>query len=137
MSDRFISVVLPVYDQADHISEIVEEYETALTGLPHRHELLLVPNGCSDQSESICHALAEQYATVRVVVSHKGGWGRAVKLGLREARGDILCYTNSARTTAEDLLLILLYAVAYPGVIVKADRKIRGQLATKAGITLI
>ena len=35
-----------------------------------------------------------------------------MRLGLREARGDLLCYTNSARTTPEDLTLLLLLRVA-------------------------
>lgn len=61
---------------------------------------------------------------MRVIESERG-WGCAVQRGLEEARGDLLCYTNSARTTGADLALTLLYAVAYPGVVIKASRKTR------------
>jgi hypothetical protein len=73
---------------------------------------------------------------VRTVDSIRGGWGLAVKLGIREARGEMLCYTNLARTSAQDLMLLLLYAVAYPSVVVKANRKIRESWRRRLGSLL-
>ena len=124
-----ISVVLPVYNQADHIRSVVEGHLAALTRVPDATELVLVPNGCRDDSEAVCRALAAAHPSVRVVPSARGGWGLAVQTGLAAARGELLCYTNSARTEPEELTLMLLYAVAYPRTVVKANRKIREQLA--------
>jgi hypothetical protein len=59
-----------------------------------------------------------------------------VKLGLRESRGDLLCYTNSARTTGQDLTLLLLYAITWPQVVVKANRKIRESFRRRLGSLL-
>jgi hypothetical protein len=56
-----------------------------------------------------------------------------VKLGLSAAEGDLLCYTNSARTRSQDLLLMLLYATAYPNVVIKANRKIRDSWQRRLG----
>jgi hypothetical protein len=56
-----------------------------------------------------------------------------VRLGLGAARGDLLCYTNSARTTAEDLLLFVLYARSHPDVVLKANRKIRERWTRRLG----
>lgn len=134
--DCMVSVILPVYNQADHIESIVAEYEAELGKLPCAHELLLVVNGCRDNSLAVCRGLAERYATVRVVSSEKGGWGLAVKRGLEAARGDLLCYTNSARTTPGDLLLLCLYAVAHPDTVVKANRKIRDNVRRRLGSLL-
>jgi len=136
VSEPSLSIILPVYNQADHIGQIVQEYEEALARIPQSHELLLIANGCKDRSFEVCSALAEQYATVRAHNSIKGGWGCAVKLGISQAHGDILCYTNSARTSAQDLTLLLLYAIAYPNVIVKANRKIRESLRRRLGSLL-
>ncbi|QZZ21434.1 glycosyltransferase [Leptothermofonsia sichuanensis E412] len=136
MSDHLISIILPVYNQADHIGIIVQEYEAALTKVRQPYELILVVNNCRDRSLEVCQALAEQSSTIRVVHSQKGGWGLAVKLGLQAAQGDILCYTNSARTSPEDLTLMLLYAVVYPNVVIKANRKIRDSLERRIGSLL-
>lgn len=136
MSEHFISIILPVYNQADHIGKIVQEYEAALVKVKHSYELILVVNNCRDRSLEVCNALAEQSKAVRVVHSQKGGWGLAVKLGLQAAKGDLICYTNSARTSPEDLTLMLLYAVVYPNVVVKANRKIRESLERRVGSLL-
>jgi glycosyltransferase involved in cell wall biosynthesis len=134
--DQLISVILPVYNQADHIEKIVQEYEKELQRLPCAHELILVVNGCRDNSLAVCQSLAGRYATVRVVHSAKGGWGLAIKRGLEAAHGTSLCYTNSARTSPADLLLLLLYAVAHPETVVKANRKIREGVGRRIGSLL-
>ncbi len=136
MSDRLVSIILPVYNQAGHIGEVVEEHQAALSRLADPHEMLLVVNGCRDDSLAVCQALAEEHAPVRVVHSEAGGWGLAVKLGLEQARGDLLCYTNSARTAAQDLTLCLLYAMTWPDVVVKANRKIRDSAFRRLGSLL-
>lgn len=128
-----ISIVMPVYNQEDHIGQLVREYDAALERLPQPYELILVVNGCHDRSFEVCQELARTHETVRVLASARGGWGIAVKDGLASARGDLLCYTNSARTTSADLMLILLYAVAYPNVVVKANRKIRERWQRRLG----
>lgn len=124
--ERLLSVVLPVHNQAGFIGDVVEEYLAALAGVAHPHELLLVVNGrLDDDTLGVCRRLAGRSPSVRVVQTERGGWGWAVRLGLREARGDLLCYTNSARTSAPDLVLHLMCALAFPGRVVKANRKIR------------
>ncbi len=136
MSEPLVSIVLPVHDQAEHIESIVREYHEALERSGTAHEILLVPNACRDGSDAICDRLARELPPVRLVPSALGGWGRAVRLGLRAARGELLCYTNSARTTPEDLTLLVLYARTHPGVVVKATRKIRERWTRRLGSLL-
>ncbi|MDZ4765626.1 MAG: glycosyltransferase family 2 protein [Chloroflexota bacterium] len=137
MTNRLISIVLPVYNQADHITAIVDEYAAALARIPNPYEILLVVNGSRDHSLAVCEDLAAKYSDptrlVRVLHSEKGGWGLAVRLGLAAAHGDILCYTNSARTSPKDLILHLLYAVANPDNVIKANRKIRDNWQRRIG----
>jgi glycosyltransferase involved in cell wall biosynthesis len=125
MTEQLLSIVLPVYNQADHIAETVAGYEAALGRIPVRHEILLVINGSRDESLSVCRGLAQTHASVRALASVRSGWGMAVKVGLQAAQGNLLCYTNSARTSPQDLLLFALYAIANPGTVIKANRKNR------------
>jgi glycosyltransferase involved in cell wall biosynthesis len=136
MTDPLVSIVLPVYNQADHIADVVQQYEENLSRLPIRHETLLVVNGSRDASLEVCQALEVTYPSVRVIASAEGGWGLAVKLGLSEARGDVLCFTNSARTSPQDLLLLIFYGVTYPNVVVTANRKNREGWQRKVGTLL-
>lgn len=133
MSDPDISIVFPVYNQADHIADVIAEYEEVFSRIQYDHEFILVVNGCKDNSLDVCNDLAARYPSVRVVYSERGGWGLAVKLGLQQARGNVLGYTNSARTTAANLMLLSLYAIANPQAVVKAHRRSRESLERKAG----
>jgi glycosyltransferase involved in cell wall biosynthesis len=136
MSNPTISVILPIYNQADHVEPIVTAYREHLQKVPATTEIILVPNGSSDRSEETCHSLARKFDNVRTLSVQEGGWGIAVRRGLGTANGDILCYTNSARTSPEELVLMLLYAVAYPQVVVKANRKVRESARRRLGSLL-
>jgi hypothetical protein len=132
-----ISVVLPVHGQADHVGPVVEGHEAALGRLPEPHETLLVVNGRAQEATlAACREVASRFPAVRVLERAEPGWGGAVLLGLAEARGDLLCYANSARTTPEELVLMLLYARAFPDVVVKANRKIRESWLRRLGSLL-
>ncbi len=102
MQAQLVSIILPVCNQADHVARMVEEYETGLAPLPCSHELLLVLNGCQDRSPEICAELARTYPSLHAVECSERGWGHAVRRGLGEAHGDLICYTNSARTPWRD-----------------------------------
>jgi glycosyltransferase involved in cell wall biosynthesis len=130
----FISIVLPVYNQADHIEATLRGYVRALSRVEKTFELLPVVNGVRrDSSLQICQELEREVPEVRTLCIDQGGWGRAVLHGLSEARGELLCYSNSARTTAEDLCLLILYGIAHPDVVIKANRKIRESVVRRFG----
>src|SRR5205085_9680647 len=124
MASELISVILPVHNQAEHLRVMVEGHMDALNRLRTAHEIILIENGSIDESANVAAELARSQPTVRFAQSPRG-WGRAIKVGLQVANGDLLCYTNSARTTPQELGLLLLYALTNPGVVVKANRKIR------------
>ena len=96
-----VSIILPVHNQADHIGEIVQGYVGALSECIKDYELILVANACTDNSPAVCQDLSNKEARVKLVQTEKSGWGKAVKLGLKEAKGEIVCYTNSACTSAQ------------------------------------
>lgn len=133
---RLISIILPVHNQADHIERLVKDYVAALTKVPAPYELLLVENASRDSSLDICRRLDAEIPCVKALSNSSAGWGHAVRYGLDHAGGDVVCYTNSARTTPDDLVICLLYAVAYEQVVVKANRKIRENWRRRLGSLL-
>jgi glycosyltransferase involved in cell wall biosynthesis len=137
LSVRLASVVLPVYNQAGHIAEVLEGFVEVLKRLDFPYELIPVINGPrKDNSLEICRELEARYPAIRTLCIDEGGWGRAVRAGLAEARGDLLCYTNSARTTSKDLLLFLLYGSVHDDCVIKANRKIRDNWKRRLGSLL-
>jgi len=57
----------------------------------------------------------------------------AVQEGLRGSQGELICFTNYARTSPNDLVLLLLYAVANPDSVIKANRKVRLSVLRRLG----
>ena len=128
-----ISVVLPVHNQGAHIDAIVRGYGDVLTEIGQPYEIVLVLNACTDNSLDVCEALARTSPEVRVIAHPEPGWGRAVKAGLRAAAGDVICYTNCARTSAADLQLLIREAGDRPGTVVKATRRVRDNWKRRLG----
>lgn len=134
--EALTSIILPIRNQEDHVEGILRGYLRALAPLPGDYELIVVTNACTDRSPEIAARVAEAGPRVRHVDLEGGGWGRSVKAGLRFARGDLLCYTNAARTTPEILTLMLAYALAYPEVVLKANRRTRESRRRRLGSLL-
>ena len=131
---RLASVVLPVYNQASAIGATLEDYARAVGELPFPCELLVIVNGKRrDNSSEICREVAARHACVKAFQIDEGGWGRAVRYGLSVASGDLLCYTNSARTSGNDLADMLRFGAAHPDAVIKASRKIRESLKRRFG----
>ena len=136
MSAPDVSIVLPLHQQADHVEAIIADYVQALAALASSYELILVVNGSTDHTAAVCHAAAARWPQVIVLEVAEAGWGRAVRLGLSRARGGCLCYTNSARTTAADLVRLIHLSVVSPDVVIKANRKIRDNWRRRVGSLL-
>ncbi len=131
-----LSVVLPVHNQGEHIGETVRVYLSALSNLRHPFELLLVVNASRDGSLTACEELSRSNPAVRVLSGAVPGWGRAVRAGIAASRGEILAYTNSARTTPHLLCSLVLLGLANPGYLVKAERRLRFPLIRRVGSVL-
>jgi len=131
-----ISVILPVYQQADHIEQIVNGYVTALESLKYSVEIILVVNASLDGSLECCRRLEQNDARVRVLHNEQPGWGRAVRSGLSASRGRILAYTNSARTSPYILALHLMLAATNSELVIKANRRLRLPLVRRIGSVL-
>jgi glycosyltransferase involved in cell wall biosynthesis len=128
-----ISVVLPVHNQAAHIAAIVGGYRDALGQIGRPYEIVLVLNGCRDESFAVCTTLAQTFPDITVIDDPRAGWGLAVKAGLRAARGDLLCYTNCARTSAADLEQLIGRGLEQPHTVFKAIRRVRDNWKRRLG----
>lgn len=102
-----LSVVLPCRNQGDHIGRVLQSYAQPLEAVTPHYELIAVPNACTDDTADIVRSLSEDDPRLRCVELELGGWGRAVLAGLEAARGELLCYTNSARTDPAEIPALL------------------------------
>jgi hypothetical protein len=121
-----VSVVLPCRNQADHIAQVLRRYLTPLDGLGLPFELVVVPNASTDDTARAVEEAAAADPRIRVVNNPAGGWGRSVRAGLDAAGGDVLVYTNTARTDPAALpAFVRRYLDEEGPCLVKASRRAR------------
>ncbi len=133
MNNPEYSIILPLYNQAEHIDYIVDEYKKTLDKEGISYEVLLIINASKDDSYSKAIEMTGSLPAFRVFNLDKGGWGRAVRYGIEKAQGNLICYTNSARTNPADLAMILRYAGVNKDNVIKANRIVRDSFLRKLG----
>jgi glycosyltransferase involved in cell wall biosynthesis len=133
---KVVSIVMPIHNQADYIDAVVRDCLGVIDRLNRTVELMLVTNGCTDTSAAACRNLARSHREVRTIDLRQGGWGRAVRAGIAESSGDVIGYTNSARTSPEMLALMVIYAEVYPNAVLKVKRRIRDNARRQVGSLL-
>jgi hypothetical protein len=137
---RHVSVVLPVREldgrspHAAVLRETVEGYLMCLDELAERQEILLVPYGGSGALKA-CEHVVEAHPGVRNS-QPCGGWGSAVREGLRLSEGELLCYANYERTSPAVLAEMLGLALRNPTLVLRANRRTRDTVLQRIGSLL-
>lgn len=89
-----LSIVLPIHNEEKDIAVIVRNINNLLTKSKIDFEILCIENGSIDNSYNLLKSLSKAYKHVKVYKSNKG-WGNAVRLGIKVAKGKYLCYMVS------------------------------------------
>ncbi|MBE5825462.1 MAG: glycosyltransferase family 2 protein [Butyrivibrio sp.] len=112
MDDKLISVIVPVYNVANYIRECLD---SILAQTYSSFELLLVDDGSTDGSGSICDEYKERNDRIKVFHKENGGLSSARNKGLDEARGEYICFIDSDDTIRADYLDKLYSAITTNG----------------------
>jgi len=93
-----ISVVLPVYNEAENLGELYEDLITALEGTAKAFEIICVDDGSQDGSLDALKALSANDSRL-VVIEFRRNFGQTAALaaGLRFARGEVVVTLDADR----------------------------------------
>ncbi len=84
-----ISVVLPVYNNASQLRELITELKTVLLEIATPYEIILVDDASTDHSLEICKQLHKEFNTVKVIaLPQNNGQHKAIYKGLQKAKGE-------------------------------------------------
>lgn len=86
------SVCIPVYNTSRYLRECVE---SVLHQTERDYEIVLVDDGSTDDSGSICDRYADQYENIRVIHKSNEGLMMTRRRGFREAKGDFFICLDS------------------------------------------
>ncbi len=88
-----LTVLLPAYNEDEAIVPVLEEIVSALADEPYVYEILVVDDGSTDRTAELVERFAAECwsAQVRLVrCPLRRGAGAARKVGVREARGEVI-----------------------------------------------
>lgn len=92
MKDYKISIIVPVYNAEKYLKKCVD----SLTGQTYQNlEIILVDDGSSDNSGSLCDELAGKDGRIKVLHKENGGLISAWKAGVTESTGEYLNFVDS------------------------------------------
>jgi glycosyltransferase involved in cell wall biosynthesis len=94
----FLSLVIPVYNEADSLEPLVGEIDAALAPSHQPFEIVFVDDGSTDGSFAVMRRLAEARADVRVVKLRRNfGKSAALSHGFAASRGDVVVTMDGDR----------------------------------------
>jgi glycosyltransferase involved in cell wall biosynthesis len=86
-----ISVVVPVYNEQENVTPLLERLHDALEGLGRPYELLLVDDGSTDQTAARLREAVVRFPALRVVrLRSNFGQSAALSAGFDLARGELV-----------------------------------------------
>ena len=97
MARRYrLSIVLPAHNEEANIATAIERSRAVAGRLCSSYEIIIVDDGSTDSTATIVRAIAATDRKIRLVSHEKNrGYGEALRSGFREARMDLVFFTDA------------------------------------------
>lgn len=84
---KTLSIIIPAYNEESRIGTTLSTYAHFFDSVADhvKAELLVVLNGCKDDTQQVVRAFMERYPIIRMIVLREAGKGLAVKAGFLDA----------------------------------------------------
>jgi glycosyltransferase involved in cell wall biosynthesis len=94
-----VTIVLPCYNEQDHVIDEVERICKAMDASGHTYELLAVDDYSTDGTLARLEESAPNFPNMQVIPFHRnGGSGTVRRIGSQQANGDIVVWTDADMT---------------------------------------
>lgn len=98
-TEPYVSIILPVYNEAGHLQEEIGRVRGALESSPYTYEIIVVDDGSTDGSGD----LLREIEGIRLMqFAQNRGSGSARRFGTRAARGEVVVWTDVDLTYPND-----------------------------------
>ena len=101
-----LSVVIPIYNTEKYLEKCIN---SVINQNYSDMEIILVDDGSTDNSPSICDQYAKEFSFIKCIHSKNSGPATAKNLGLSAARGNYISFIDS-----DDELMPLMYQTLLP-----------------------
>ncbi|MDP9417633.1 MAG: glycosyltransferase family 2 protein [Actinomycetota bacterium] len=107
-----VTVVLPCYNEQDHVIQEMERITAAMDASGYRYELLVIDDASTDKTLILLEEALPRFPAMRLMPFRRnGGSGTARRIGTREARGEIVVWTDADLTYPNERIPELVRAL--------------------------
>jgi polyisoprenyl-phosphate glycosyltransferase len=94
-----VTVVLPCFNEQDHVRKELDRITAAMDASPYSYELLVIDDKSTDGTLAVLREAELSFPRMRVVAfGRNGGSGTARRIGTASARGRIVVWTDADMT---------------------------------------
>jgi polyisoprenyl-phosphate glycosyltransferase len=95
----YVSIILPCYNEQDHVADEVKRICVAMDASGYDYELLAYDDASTDETLARLHEAAPRFPHMQIVHFHRnGGSGTVRRIGTQRARGEIVVWTDADMT---------------------------------------
>jgi glycosyltransferase involved in cell wall biosynthesis len=95
----YVTIVLPCYNEQDHVLLELERISAAMDASGYSYELLAIDDKSTDNTLEVLRGARERFPKMRLMPFRRnGGSGTARRIGTQEARGKIVVWTDADMT---------------------------------------
>jgi glycosyltransferase involved in cell wall biosynthesis len=102
-----LSIVIPAFNEESRLPASLSRISDVLELRGEPYEVLVVVNGSTDRTAEVVKAAAERDGNIRLIVTPLRGKGRAVKIGVSEARGERIVFADADLSTPIEEVIAL------------------------------
>jgi len=99
--DSLVSVIVPVYNSTAYLDRCME---AILSQTYDNLEIILVDDGSTDDSWTLCNQYAAKDGRVKCIHKENGGSSSARNTGIKEACGEYICFCDSDDYYEKDII---------------------------------
>src|SRR5437870_13524068 len=99
-AETFLSVVVPVYNEAARLPKMLRRLHEYLAASPFSYEILIVLDGPTDGTREVLNSMASEISNLNVIDrALNRGKGYTVKEGMLKAAGQVRLFSDADNTT--------------------------------------
>ena len=113
-----VSIVLPCFNEQDHVMLEIERITAAMDASGYSYEVICYDDKSTDGTLAVIREAEQTFEHVHVVAFHRNqGSGTVRRIGTRDARGDIVVWTDADMTYPNERIPELVAMLdADPGI---------------------
>jgi dolichyl-phosphate beta-glucosyltransferase len=127
MAQRFLSIIIPAYNEAERIPLALVDIDKRLSGKDYSYEILVVNDGSKDNTAAVVHGMEKMIKNLKLIDnSENKGKGGVVRQGMLLARGQYRLFMDADNSTSIDHFDAMLHYFKERYDVVICSRPMKG-----------